>query len=345
MEPCFEDTLNRLVDEYCLSTHKSTAVESVLRRNVLSLNDHMAGQGCTLLAALSEDIETWIEKSKWKDSTRRVYLDGLDAFFDHLIEEGLVEENPLDDVAKPAALDFTTAESYSDTELRLLLNTAKRRAEQRRGEVDLRTYATLCLAVRCCVGWTEMARLAAEDYIADTCPKMVEVGGRRRCRVILDEETCTALNRYLAVTEKRFPEDPLFLSVKEQGKKRVSAASLRDALAPVLKDSNLPDKTTFAGLRIAVARMLLKSAATPQEVSALLRNRNVAVIVQEAAHAERESIIETQVRLGRALSSQRTVAKATVRREELWEMLLNAESERVDVAILDNGSVRLDSLS
>lgn len=228
-----------------------------------------------------EDIERY---KRHLTSTKRLspvsvstYLTAVRRLCSHLVQEGILGENPAKEVGGHKRPQRHTRACLSQEEVGRLWETLS--AEDERTS---RNSAIIMLMVDGGLSESELARLNVEDYLKEGTNRMLAVQGKGRvskdARVVVPSGAAQALERYLAWRKKNYgeplePMSPLFLSMGNRTRgRRLSPRAIREVVNTHLVLAGIKRRNiTPLSLRHTAARRMADAGASPDEIRHRMR--------------------------------------------------------------------------
>lgn len=228
-----------------------------------------------------EDVERY---KRHLSATKRLspvsvstYLTAVRRLCSHLVNEGVIAENPAKEVGGHKKPQKHTRACLSHEELSRLWETLS--AEDERTS---RNTAIIRLMVDGGLSESELGRLNVEDYSKQGTDRMLAVQGKGRAskdmRVAVPWEAAQALERYLAWRRRNSgeplePASPLFVSIGNRTRgNRLSARAIRDvANAHLILAGVKRRNITPLSLRHTAARRMADAGASLDEIRRRMR--------------------------------------------------------------------------
>ncbi len=248
-------------------------------------------KGCRVVECDADLFRAYIYermKAKEAQSTIRLRIAALRAFYAWLLEHGQIKRHPLADLSMggrsrslPVVLSPAQAEG---------LVTAPNRVKPFQQAVSwgaARDQAILELFYGAGVRLAELVQLDIEDYDASAkTVRLLGKGGKERV-VPLGEAATTALERYLSAA--RIRKGPLFLS---KLRKRIGRRSVWEMVRRFARQTGAPEGTSPHKLRHSYATHLLDGGADLRSLQALLGHASLAT-TQIYTHVSVERLKES----------------------------------------------------
>jgi site-specific recombinase XerD len=193
-----------------------------------------------------------------KPNTVSIYLTGINQFFDYLVEQRRIPYNPAKVVRRPRIPRTHQRDPLTSEGAKMLLGNIPRSAIK-----GYRDYAMVNLMLRTGVREVEVSRMIISDITWKEGERIIEIQGKGRdCKdsfVILTAEAYDPIAEYLALRTDVDSSRPLFGSVGNRSRGKLSTRAIRSIISQYLKISGLKTKrVTPHSLRHTAITLALK---------------------------------------------------------------------------------------
>jgi len=218
-------------------------------------------------------------------ATRARKLASAKAYFNYLVETGVLKENPARSIRSPK-IENKQPEYLTDLEINRLLDTVKHRAKP---EMIQRDLAMIIILLHTGLRVSELTGLKTVDIDIGTKQLKVLRKGRKEQYVPLNSEAVKVLGEYLSQREQ-FQTDRCFVDIKGNSLSRVSLYNIVRRyfnLAGIKKDKKGPHvlRHTFCTRlhRKGVDPFIIKELAGHKNLSTTMRY--ISIEDKQHAHA------------------------------------------------------------
>lgn len=204
-----------------------------------------------------------------------MYLSAIRAYFDYCLRQGLIQTNPAKEIKGPKIHKGHSKEGLTIEEAKKLVNSI-----DRSDLIGKRDFAIIYLMLKCGLREIEVVRANIEDLRPKGAEKVLYIQGKawssKNDFVIVLNEVYEAIANYLKHRDPKSQKEPLFASVGNRSKGRLSTRAIRERVNYYLNKTGIKRKTITAhSLRHTAATLALESGAPIFEVKNMLRHSKI----------------------------------------------------------------------
>lgn len=314
-----EDRLKELITRY--GAQMGYAAETVMQTFYTGrlLMRHVGSFEGLCQAELSQ-IQAWFDAIPYGSTTACSHRARIRRVYDILVLEGLICENPAKDLITPRVTkdDCYRKPPLDLADVRMLLDEGKRISHTIRGA---KTYAILCLRVRCGVRYTVMAKCRMSDLELDGYTGKLlgynAMSGRENIFWI-DEETVYALKNYMKLRGGFSESEPLIL------KSPKCRARKNEFCSPSSICTNVSRLCGRKGIRMCdydlsktVALLACSEGASIMQATSIAANESMTFALRVIEEFGDENIGEVKRRLLGKIDSSAPIATGLIKSETL----------------------------
>lgn len=213
-----------------------------------------------------------VDKKCLGPKTVSTYLSGIRGYFNYCIKQGLISEDPTKGIKNPKLNRGHSREAMTIEEAKVFLS-----AIDRSTLLGKRDYAMIYLMLKCGLREIEIIRSNIEDLRPKDGAMVLYIQGKawagKNDFVVIVKQVNEAMQDYLQARGKVTYRDPLFASVGNRSKGRLTTRAIRERVNYYLNKSGVKRRTiTTHSLRHTAATMALEAGAPIFEVKQMLRH-------------------------------------------------------------------------
>lgn len=221
-------------------------------------------------------------------STQARMISGLKRFFEYLILENLIEENPLQNIETPK-IGRKLPETLSVEEIDLIIKNINTKSKNK-----LRNTALIEVLYSCGLRVSELITLKISDLFFDESVIKVTGKGNKERFVPISKEAINYVNKYLDEERnlkkiKKGNVDTLFLNERGSGLSRNMIYIILDQLK---KKANIKKKIGPHTLRHSFATHLIENGADLITIQKMLGHENI-VTTERYLHVSKKHLVES----------------------------------------------------
>jgi integrase/recombinase XerD len=221
-------------------------------------------------------------------STQARMISGLKRFFEYLILENLIEENPLQNIETPK-IGRKLPETLSVEEIDLIIKNINTKSKNK-----LRNTALIEVLYSCGLRVSELITLKISDLFFDEAVIKVTGKGNKERFVPISKEAMKYVNNYIYDKRnlqkiKKGSEDTLFLNERGSGLSRVMIYLILDELKNL---AGISKKIGPHTLRHSFATHLLENGADLITIQNMMGHENI-ITTERYLHVNRKHLVES----------------------------------------------------
>lgn len=217
----------------------------------------------------------YLTQKETSPKTISMYLSAIRAYFAYCVKEGIIHEDPTKDIKGPRMNKGHLKEALTVEEVKGLISSI-----DKSDLMGKRDFAFVYIMIKCGLREIEVARANIEDLRPKGSENVLYVQGKawssKNDFVIVLPEVYKAIDEYLKDRKPISPKEPLFTSVGNRSKGRLSMRAIRGRVNHYLTKAGIKRKTvTTHSLRHTAATLALEAGAPIFEVKNMLRHSKI----------------------------------------------------------------------
>ena len=230
-----QSEIDLFINQSDLSTETKRAYRNAIRQFTTWAED------MTLTTDIIKTHKTYLLNTGLAPNTVSVYLAALKQFFSYLVEKGILLFNPAREVKRPRVPRTHQRDALTAEEARRFLDSIIRDSLK-----GYRDYAMANLMVRTGIREIEASRALVGDMVEKEGERILGIQGKGRDSkdsfVVLTDEAYGPIAEYLALRDDVSDASPLFASVGNRSRGRLSTRAIRKIISNYMKKAGLKTK-------------------------------------------------------------------------------------------------------